>query len=122
MRGEDLECMWDRLRKVHSFIRARWKNLFADIGIDAAFEYVKELIFAIMHVGRRFIPVFDKAVRHTEGPVRLFAVDQKGHHVSHIPAGVLKVPSLHKRRQSGQVAFAHLISVFKIIDCVSSYE
>ena len=46
---------------------------------------------------------------------------QKGHHVPHIPAGVLNGSSLRKGRQSGQVAFAHLFSLFEIIDSVGYY-
>ena len=74
MRGENSECMRNELRQVHSFIRTHSKDLLADIGIDAAFEYIKELIFAIMYMCRRFVPGLGKVVRQTEGSVCLSTV------------------------------------------------
>jgi len=48
--------MRNELGKVHSFVPARKKDLFANVGIDAAFQYIEELIFAIVHVCRRLVP------------------------------------------------------------------
>jgi hypothetical protein len=42
--------------KVNSFFLARREDLFAYVGMDAAFQYIDELIFAIVHVCRRFVP------------------------------------------------------------------
>ena len=56
LRGEDRECMRNELWKVHSFVLARREDLFAYVGIDAAFQYIDELIFASVHVCWRFVP------------------------------------------------------------------
>jgi hypothetical protein len=34
--------------KVHSFVLARKEDLFTNVGIDAALQYIDELIFAIV--------------------------------------------------------------------------
>jgi hypothetical protein len=42
LRGEYRECMWNELWKVHSFVLARREDLFANVGINAAFQYIDE--------------------------------------------------------------------------------
>jgi hypothetical protein len=98
--GENRECMRNEFWKVHSFVLARREAPFANVGIDAAFRYIDELIFAIVHVCPGLVPWLGQVIRHAEGAVRLFAVCHKGHHVPHIPAGVIKVSSLREGRQS----------------------